>query len=98
MNLQTGAFGDPSDARTLLLFWEKMQELHYPGAGETKQYIEARLQEQQDAMQQQAAQAQAVQAQAAAQPQAAPEELLQAVDAQAQADAARDAGLQETGI
>lgn len=46
MNLQTGAFGNPSDMNTLILFWQKMDELHYPGAGETKQYLEARLQEQ----------------------------------------------------
>ena len=46
MNLQTGAFGDPADMNTLILFWQKMDELHYPGAGETKQYLEARLQEQ----------------------------------------------------
>ena len=35
MNLQTGAFGDPSNLQTLILFWTKMEMLHYPGAGET---------------------------------------------------------------
>ena len=39
MNLQTGAFGDPSSTETLILFWSKMEELHYPGAGETKKDV-----------------------------------------------------------
>lgn len=47
MNLQTGAFGDPSSTETLILFWSKMEELHYPGAGETKKYLEKRLQQEQ---------------------------------------------------
>ena len=52
MNLQTGAFGDPSSTETLILFWSKMEELHYPGAGSTKKYLEERLRrEQQQAAQ-----------------------------------------------
>jgi hypothetical protein len=43
MNLQTGAFGDPSNTETLVLFWTKMELLHYPGAAETKQYLEQKL-------------------------------------------------------
>ena len=39
-NLQTGAFGDPTDIETLILFWAKMEELHYPGAGQTKKHRE----------------------------------------------------------
>ncbi len=55
MNLQTGAFGDPKATETLILFWDKMEQLHYPGAGSTKKYLEDRLEkEQQMAMQQQA--------------------------------------------
>ena len=53
MNLQTGAFGDPASLDTLILFWTKMDMLHYPGAGETKRYLEEKLraqQEQQQAM------------------------------------------------
>lgn len=64
MNLQTGAFGDPADMNTLILFWQKMDELHYPGAGETKQYLEARLQEQMIQQKQMMAQQQAMQAEA----------------------------------
>lgn len=59
MNLQTGAFGDPSSTETLILFWSKMEELHYPGAGSTKKYLEERLRREQ----QQAAQAQQMQIQ-----------------------------------
>lgn len=47
MNLQTGAFGDPKDTKTLILFWGKMELLHYPGAGDTKKYLEERLKEEQ---------------------------------------------------
>lgn len=47
MNLQTGAFGDPTQIQTLILFWTKMELLHYPGAGETRSYLEEELQRQQ---------------------------------------------------
>ncbi len=69
MNLQTGAFGDPANVQTLILFWSKMEQLHYPGAGETRTYLEEQLQRQQEQtammqqMQQQALQQQAVQQQ-----------------------------------
>ena len=43
MNLQTGAFGDPTRTDTLILFWSKMEQLHYPGAGTTKKYLEEKL-------------------------------------------------------
>lgn len=46
-NLQTGAFGDPTQLGTLILFWSKMELLHYPGAGDTKKYLEQQLQQQQ---------------------------------------------------
>lgn len=55
MNLQTGAFGDPGSTDTLILFWSKMEELHYPGAGATKKFLEDRLVKEQQAMQQQQA-------------------------------------------
>ena len=42
LNLQTGAFGDPTSTETLILFWSKMEALHYPGAGETKKFLEER--------------------------------------------------------
>jgi len=39
LNLREGAFGDPKDIDTLILFWGKMAELHYPCAEETKRYL-----------------------------------------------------------
>ena len=46
-NLQSGAFGDPANMGTLLLFWQKMEQLHYPGAGETVKYMQKQIQTQQ---------------------------------------------------
>ncbi|MGI5874033.1 MAG: hypothetical protein ACOX8R_05165 [Bacillota bacterium] len=40
LNLQQGAFGDPADVDTLILFWDKMARLHYPCAEETKRYLQ----------------------------------------------------------
>ena len=72
MNLQTGAFGDPSSTETLILFWSKMEELHYPGAGTTKQYLEDKLErERQQAMMAQQMQMQQMAMQAAQQQAAA---------------------------
>lgn len=51
MNLQTGAFGDPAQTETLILFWSKMEELHYPGAGSTRKFLEEKLQAERDAAQ-----------------------------------------------
>lgn len=50
MNLQTGAFGDPARTDTLILFWGKMEELHYPGAASTKAFLEDRLAQEQAQM------------------------------------------------
>ena len=55
MNLESGAFGNPAELPTLILFWSKMEMLHYPGAAETKAYLEKRLAEEQQAMMQQQA-------------------------------------------
>ena len=73
MNLQTGAFGNPAETETLILFWSKMEELHYPGAGATRKYLEERA-ESERAMMQQQAMMQQMQAQQAPPPGAAPEE------------------------
>ena len=53
MNLQTGAFGDPNSIDTLILFWTKMELLHYPGASDTKTYLEEQKQIQMQMQQQQ---------------------------------------------
>ena len=73
MNLQTGAFGNPQDTETLILFWSKMEELHYPGAGATRKYLEERA-ESERAMMQQQAMMQQMQAQQTPPPGAVPEE------------------------
>ena len=95
-NLQTGAFGDPSRMETLILFWAKMEELHYPGAAQTKKHLEELAQQQREmaAMQQQMqrsqTQMQPMQQGAAAangNPQELPPEILSAVETQAQQDA-----------
>ncbi len=45
-SLRMGAYGDPSDIKTLIMFWSKMELMHYPGATETKSWLESRLAEQ----------------------------------------------------
>ena len=35
-----GAFGDPSGREAQLLLWTKLELLHYPGAADTKEYLE----------------------------------------------------------
>lgn len=92
MNLQTGAFGDPSQLQTLILFWSQMQTLHYPMAAEAKQYLEQQLQQQQAAMQQQMMQMQAAQQAQMGQAAAGLDQgTVNAVVQQARAKAAQDA-------
>jgi len=55
LNLQSGAFGDPRQTDTLILFWGKMEELHYPGAGTTKKFLEEKQEREQQAQQAMAA-------------------------------------------
>ena len=61
LNLQTGAFGDPASTETLILFWSKMEALHYPGAAETKKFLEERLEREKQAVQMQQMQSQTMQ-------------------------------------
>lgn len=46
MNFESGAFGDPALPETLVIFWKKMEMLHYPGAGETRAVLEERARQQ----------------------------------------------------
>lgn len=48
---QSGAFGDPTLTETQIILWEKMEMLHYPGAGDTKKYLEERKEKEQAAAQ-----------------------------------------------
>lgn len=102
MNLQTGAYGDPTQLQTLILFWSRMEQLHYPGAGDTRAYLEEEMQRQvqmqQMQMMQQQAMQQAQMAQQAQQvaPQQQPgldRQTAQAIMAKAREDAARAAGM-----
>ena len=92
MNLQTGAFGDPASLTTLILFWSKMEQLHYPGAGETKRFLEEERAQQ---MQQQMAVTEpqeAMQRMQAGQPEEdIPPEMIAQIEEQARQDAARAA-------
>ena len=91
MNLQTGAFGDPSQLQTLILFWSQMETLHYPMAAEAKKYLEQQLQQQHAAMQQQMMQMQAAQQAQMGQAAAGLDQgTVNAVVQQARAKAAQD--------
>ena len=78
MNLQTGAFGDPTSIDTLILFWKKMDEYHYPGAADTKSYLIEMQQKQQAMMMQQQMMEQQMLAETAAREQQTAEDALEA--------------------
>lgn len=46
MNFTSGTYGDPRDLGTLIMFWNMMNTLHYPGAKQALQYLEQRKVEQ----------------------------------------------------
>lgn len=82
-----GCFGDPAQLETLIALWTKMELLHYPGAGDTRAYLEEKLQAQQAQMQRQMAMQQAqLQAQQAAGGQI-PADVAAGVEEQARQDA-----------
>ena len=41
-SLQNGAFGNPGELETLILYWSKLELLHYPGAKDTREQLERR--------------------------------------------------------
>lgn len=51
-NFATGAYGDPKDAGTLVMYWQMMDSLHYPGAKQALQFATNRLHQQQAAQEQ----------------------------------------------
>lgn len=55
LNLQKGAFGDPRDIKTLIMYWTIMEQLHYPLAATVKANLQNELEERQkmEAMQMQ---------------------------------------------
>lgn len=99
-NFQSGAFGDPTRTETLLLFWEKMEQLHYPMAGDTKAYLQERLEQerqmmmQQQMMQQQMMQQAQMQQMPAGETGGIPPDVTGQVIQQARADAETDAANQ----
>ena len=101
-NFQSGAFGNPQDLNTLILFWRKMEQLHYPDAGQTRMYLEEQLKRQQamQAQQMMMQQKMAQQAETAARQDAARtameqrrsnQDALASIERQARQNAARDA-------
>ena len=64
-----------------------MEELHYPGAAQTKKHLEEKAQRQEEMAAQQAAQQAAMQGDTPGGGAGVPDELAAAIDAQAQADA-----------
>ena len=47
-----GCFGNPQDPETLVALWTKLELLHYPGASDTRGYLEEKLEQQMLAQQQ----------------------------------------------
>lgn len=80
-HLQAGAYGDPRELDTLILYWTKLELLHYPGAADTRAYLERKQQAQQEAAQQQMQQQ-------------IPAGLMQEIDRRARQDAMAAAGRQ----
>jgi hypothetical protein len=46
MNFSTGAYGSPQEIGSLIMFWNMMNYLHYPGARQALSYLETRKEEQ----------------------------------------------------
>lgn len=49
---QCGAYGNPAEIDALIHLWRMREELHYPLAGQTRRYLEAKKKEQQAAAEQ----------------------------------------------
>lgn len=50
-NFTSGAYGDPRDVSTIVMYWQMMNSLHYPGAKQALNYATDRLEQQQQAQQ-----------------------------------------------
>lgn len=86
-----GCFGAPTELSTLIALWTKLELLHYPGAADTRSYLEEKMEaEKEMQMRQQAMAMQMQSAQAAQQPQTGgqmPQGMAQAIDQRARQDA-----------
>ena len=88
----SGCFGNPQELETMIALWTKLELLHYPGAGDTRGYLEEKLKQQMAAKQQQMQQqAMMAQAQQMRQREAADGQRRQ-MEAQAQGRALDDVG------
>jgi len=56
LNFTSGSYGDPKDLKTIVMFWQTMDALHYPGAKRALKFATERVEEQR-AAQEAAAQA-----------------------------------------
>lgn len=54
LNFTSGAYGNPQDLKTIQMFWQMMDSLHYPGAKQALKFAAQRVQEQEEMMAQQA--------------------------------------------
>lgn len=54
LNFTSGAYGNPQDLKTIQMFWQMMDSLHYPGAKQALKFASQRVEEQQEMMAQQA--------------------------------------------
>lgn len=59
---QSGGFGNPAETETLIIYWAKMEEQHYPGAAANKRVFEEKRQQEKQQLQAQMMQAQQAQA------------------------------------
>lgn len=100
LNLQTGAYGNPQDYNTLLMFWGIMKELHYPYADRAIEFIKEQMGIQQQQQQQQMMMQQQMMEQQAAQEAAQRQQDNDRADAETrrQADAEREAADRQTEI
>lgn len=74
-NFESGSYGDPTDINTLIMYWQMMNGLHYPGSEQALQFLQVRKQEQDQMMA-----AQIEQEQLQAQPQVPPDNTADVVN------------------
>lgn len=55
LNYTSGAYGNPQDIGTIVMYWQMMDTLHYPGAKQAFKHANQRLKEQKEQMAQQQA-------------------------------------------
>ena len=57
-NFIAGAYGNPEDSASQLIYWQNMENAHYPWARENVERLEAQIAQQMQAMQQKIAEQQ----------------------------------------